>query len=157
MGRGHAFENQTFESGMQSSFAKVGLVNEVGLGLQLLVRNDLTLRRGLLPLALEEAHTSSAKRLYGKMLRILLVASQTGFNFHGAWRFKLLLHLAVRPMTPTELASIEKKHLSQVSRTLGELRREGLVEYAYTGSRERYYKPTKDGYLAYAMISRQVG
>jgi DNA-binding transcriptional regulator GbsR (MarR family) len=85
------------------------------------------------------------------------MATQGGLHFLGTWRFKLLDYLVVRPMTPTELASLEKKHLSQVSRTLGELRREGLVEYTYSGSREKYYKLTKEGYMIYARMSRQVG
>lgn len=80
-----------------------------------------------------------------------------GVAFSGGWRLKLLLRLVVRPMTPTELASIEKRHLSQISRTLGELRREGLVEYTYTGSREKYYRLTRDGYVIYSMMLHQVG
>lgn len=60
-------------------------------------------------------------------------------------------------MTPTELASLENKHLSQVSRTLRELRKEGLVEYTHSGSREKYYRPTRDGYLVYSMMIRQFG
>lgn len=59
----------------------------------------------------------------------------------------LLHHLIVRPRTPTELASLEHKHLSSVSRELGRLRREGLVEYAEVGPKQKFYRPTQDGYI----------
>jgi len=61
-------------------------------------------------------------------------------------KIRLLIDLFNGPRTPTELATIEKKHLSQISRTLRELRNHGLVEVTTTGSRERYYKPTANGY-----------
>ena len=61
-------------------------------------------------------------------------------------KLRLLIDLFNGPRTPTELATIEKKHLSQVSRALGDLRRHGLVEVTLSGSRERYYKPTPVGY-----------
>ncbi|MDG7011655.1 MAG: hypothetical protein JRN17_01015 [Nitrososphaerota archaeon] len=65
----------------------------------------------------------------------------------------LLHHLIVRPLTPTELASLEHKHLSSVSRELSRLRREGLVECAEAVSRQKFYKPTQEGYiLAYASL-----
>ena len=67
-------------------------------------------------------------------------------------RFKLLWYLIVQPRTPTELATLEGKHLSNVSRMLRELRTEGLVSATPSGSRERYYRATKEGYLMYAMI-----
>jgi DNA-binding transcriptional ArsR family regulator len=70
---------------------------------------------------------------------------------------KLLFHLTVRPRTPTELAALENKHLSQVSRSLGELKRRGLVELAEARSRERYYKPTRDGYIVYAYLTSRTG
>ncbi len=72
----------------------------------------------------------------------------------GGVRFKLLSYIIFRPRTPTELASLEKKHVSHVSRALSELRTMGLVEYEDTGSRERFYKSTDRGYLLYLMISR---
>lgn len=72
----------------------------------------------------------------------------------GGVRFRLLSYILSRPRTPTELASLEKKHVSHVSRALGELRTMGLVEYEDTGSRERLYKSTDRGYLLYLMISR---
>jgi len=60
-------------------------------------------------------------------------------------RSKVLLDLSKGPMTPTELASIERKHVSHVSRALAELRAEGLVEPVWTSSRERYYRATNRG------------
>lgn len=77
--------------------------------------------------------------------------------FINAERLKLLLHLVTHPRTPTELAALEKKHLSHISRTLGELRRQGLVELAEARSRERYYRPTRDGYKVCAFLVRQPG
>lgn len=82
-------------------------------------------------------------------------------SFHGSGiismaRLKLLQYLVIRPRTPTELSTLESKHLSQVSRTLGELRRMGLVELAEVRSREKYYRPTRDGYLLYAIVSKRV-
>jgi len=60
-------------------------------------------------------------------------------------RSKVLLDLSKGPMTPTELASVEKKHISHVSRALAELRAEGLVEPVSTSTRERYYRATNRG------------
>lgn len=66
----------------------------------------------------------------------------------GAGWIKLLYHMVLSPKTPTELAALERKHLSEISRTLAKLRTSGLVEFERRGSRERYYRPTIDGYLA---------
>ena len=68
-------------------------------------------------------------------------------------RFKLLWYLIVKPRTPTELATLEGKHLSNVSRMLRELRAEGLVVADSSKSREKYYRPTMEGYVMYALIS----
>jgi len=59
-------------------------------------------------------------------------------------------------MTPTELASLENKHVSHVSRALREMRDYGIVEPVRGRSRERYYQITTPGYLAYAALSRVV-
>jgi len=76
-----------------------------------------------------------------------------GATIKGPFKLKLLYHLVGRPRTPTELAFLENKHLSDISRGLSRLRKEGLVEYRDTGSRERYYKATVEGYiLLYASI-----
>jgi DNA-binding transcriptional regulator GbsR (MarR family) len=69
----------------------------------------------------------------------------TTFISKSEVRSKVLANLSRRPMTPTELASIEKKHVSHVSRALAELCAEGLVEPISTSSRERYYRATNRG------------
>lgn len=68
-------------------------------------------------------------------------------------RSKLLQRLASRPHTPTELAAIESKHISHVSRALIELRDCGLVSASESGSREHYYRITTQGYAIAAAIS----
>ena len=60
-------------------------------------------------------------------------------------RSKVLIDLSKGPMTTTELASVEGKHVSHVSRALAELRAEGLVEPVRSSSRERYYRATDRG------------
>jgi DNA-binding transcriptional regulator GbsR (MarR family) len=69
----------------------------------------------------------------------------TAFVSKSEVRSKVLVHLSRGPMTPTELASIEKKHVSHVSRALAELYAEGLVEPILTSSREKYYRATDRG------------
>ncbi len=69
-------------------------------------------------------------------------------------KLRLLIDLFSGPRTPTELATMENKHLSQVSRALGDLRKDGLVEVTPSGSRERYYKPTPVGYSMISEILR---
>lgn len=82
-----------------------------------------------------------------------MLALGDGFSIGGPFRLRLLYHLVVRPRTPTELASLENKHLSDISRGLSLLRRDGLVRYESTGARERYYKLTQEGYvLLYASL-----
>ncbi|MDE1858554.1 MAG: ArsR family transcriptional regulator [Thaumarchaeota archaeon] len=68
-------------------------------------------------------------------------------------RSKLLQRLASRPHTPTELAIIESKHISHVSRALIELKDYGLVSTSVSGSREHYYRITSQGYAIAAAIS----
>ena len=68
---------------------------------------------------------------------------------------KTLLSLLVgSPKTPSELANIQSKHVSHVSRALTELRTRGLVEFSDQGSRERYYRATREGYMAYVTLLR---
>jgi DNA-binding transcriptional regulator GbsR (MarR family) len=71
----------------------------------------------------------------------------TTFVSKSEVRSKVLIHLSRGPMTPTALASIEKKHVSHVSRALAELRAEGLVEPIWTSSKEKYYRATDRGLL----------
>ncbi|MDG7011382.1 MAG: hypothetical protein JRN57_04610 [Nitrososphaerota archaeon] len=70
-----------------------------------------------------------------------------GLSVKGPFRFRLLYHLIGRSRTPTELALLENKHLSDISRGLGVLRKEGLVRYESSGARERYYELTQEGYI----------
>ena len=67
-------------------------------------------------------------------------------------RSSLLKLLVSGPKTPTELASLENKHVSHVSRALAELRERGLVEQMSTASRERYYKATSQGMSIYTTM-----
>ena len=69
-------------------------------------------------------------------------------------RSKVLLHLSMGPKTTTELAVLEGKHVSHVSRALAELRAEGLVEPFWTTSRSRYYRATDRGMtLSYQFLN----
>jgi len=81
------------------------------------------------------------------------MASVERIGVPGPSWMRLLYYLVGSPKTPTELASMEKKHLSQVSRTLRTLRDSGYVEYTQTGSRQRYYRVTAEGY---AMLMRSL-
>jgi len=75
------------------------------------------------------------------------MASADGLGVSAPGWLRLLYYLVRSPRTPTELANLEKKHLSEVSRTLRSMRNSGLVEYTETGSRERYYRATEEGYV----------
>jgi len=75
------------------------------------------------------------------------MASVDGLGVSAPGWLRLLYYLVRSPRTPTELATLEKKHLSEVSRTLRNMRDSGLVEYVDTGSRERYYRATEEGYV----------
>ncbi len=74
------------------------------------------------------------------------------FVAHSRIRRTLLEILSKGPKTPTELALIEKKHVSHVSRALAELRGQGLIEAIYSNSRERYYRATPQGMAIYYHI-----
>jgi DNA-binding PadR family transcriptional regulator len=78
-----------------------------------------------------------------------------GITIHGPFRLKLLYYLVIRPRTPTELASLENKHLSDISRGLGKLRKDGLVQCDASGAREKYYRPTQEGYVLLYASMRQ--
>jgi DNA-binding transcriptional ArsR family regulator len=58
------------------------------------------------------------------------------------------------PRTPSELASIENKHVSHVSRALAELRAQGLVEPVSNESRRKYYRATDLGFLMAATFTK---
>lgn len=71
-------------------------------------------------------------------------------------RSRLLENLVSGPKTPTELASIEGKHVSHVSRALAELKERGLVEQMSSASRERYYRATSQGMTIYVSMLKTI-
>jgi predicted transcriptional regulator len=77
---------------------------------------------------------------------------ETAFVSNSSIRSRLLEHLITGPKTPTELASIENKHVSHVSRALAELKERGLVEQLSSASRERYYRATSQGMTIYTSM-----
>lgn len=76
------------------------------------------------------------------------------FVANSAIRRRILELLSNGPRTPTELASLEKKHVSHVSRALAELKAQGLVESMSSESRERYYRSTYQGMAIYYSMAR---
>ena len=68
----------------------------------------------------------------------------------------MLEHLVNGPKTPTELASMDGKHVSHVSRALAELKEWGLVEQMSSASRERYYKATSQGMSIYSTMLKNM-
>lgn len=76
----------------------------------------------------------------------------TTFVTSSRVRVKLLEDLARAPLTPTELASLENKHVSHVSRALAELRAQGLIEPVSNLSRERKYRATIQGLTVCASL-----
>ena len=57
-------------------------------------------------------------------------------------------------MPPTELSSIERKDVSQVSRALSELKAQGLIEPLTNQSRERRYRATYQGLTICATLMK---
>ena len=79
-------------------------------------------------------------------------SSTVEFVSRSSLRKTVLSRLTKSPCTPSELATIENKHVSHISRALSELRGRGLVECDISGSRERYYRATSQGYLLVATL-----
>ncbi len=69
-------------------------------------------------------------------------------------RLGLLVSLITGPKSTSQLASIENKHASHISRALTELRARGIVEPMPRGSRETFYRLTTQGYVVYTVLSR---
>ena len=69
-------------------------------------------------------------------------------------RSQVLEDIVRTPRTPSELASIENKHVSHVSRALAELRMQGLVEPVLTNTRQKYYRATDLGFLMAATFTK---
>jgi DNA-binding IclR family transcriptional regulator len=72
----------------------------------------------------------------------------------GPGWLRILKYLVTSPKTPTELAALDNKHLSDVSRMLKKLRANGFVSYTDSGSRNRYYAVTEEGYRFLRQITR---
>ncbi len=82
-------------------------------------------------------------------------ARSVQFISQSGVRARVLAVLSGAVHTPTEIAVLENKHLSHVSRALSELETRGLVEVARSDSRERYYRATKAGYSLFQTISQR--
>ena len=80
------------------------------------------------------------------------LVGSAAFVSSSSVRSRTLEQLVIGPKTPTELASIEGKHVSHVSRALAELRERGLVEQMSSASRERYYRATSQGMTIYVSM-----
>ncbi len=81
-------------------------------------------------------------------------AGAADFVMSSDIRSRVLGHLTKSPMTVTELASAESKHLSHVSRALSELRAQGLVEPMSRAARERRYRATDEGLAVYVTFMK---
>jgi predicted transcriptional regulator len=82
-------------------------------------------------------------------------ADVAGFVSGSALRSSVLELLSTKPVTPTEVARIENKHVSHICRTLRELEGVGLVEIVASNSRLRFYKATPSGYELYLNLTRK--
>jgi predicted transcriptional regulator len=69
-------------------------------------------------------------------------------------RVRVLALLSGATRTPTEIAKLENRHVSHVCRTIKELEAQGLVEVAWSGTRERYYRTTRSGYALTLNLSQ---
>ncbi|MDA4124622.1 MAG: hypothetical protein OK438_04125 [Thaumarchaeota archaeon] len=69
-------------------------------------------------------------------------------------RLGLLVGLITGPKSTSQLATLEKKHVSHVSRALTELKARGIVEPIPRGTRETFYRLTTQGYVIYTVLSR---
>jgi len=77
-----------------------------------------------------------------------------GFVSGSTLRSSVLELLSKTPVTPTEVAKIENKHVSHICRTIRELEDAGLVEMYVSSSRQRYYKATQNGYKLWLSLSK---
>jgi predicted transcriptional regulator len=81
-------------------------------------------------------------------------AATAEFVMNSTVRLGLLRNLITGPKSPSQLATIEKRHVSHVSRALSELRSRGIVEQMPGASRETLYRLTTQGYVVYTALSR---
>ena len=82
-------------------------------------------------------------------------ADVAGFVSGSTLRSSVLELLSNKPVTPTEVAHIENKHVSHICRTLRELEGVGLVEIVSSGSRQKLYRATPSGYELYLSITHK--
>ena len=82
------------------------------------------------------------------------LAASTKFVNKSSVRLGLLVNLITGPKSPSQLATIEKRHVSHVSRALSELRARGIVEPMPRTSRETLYRLTTQGYVVYITLAR---
>ncbi|HME18776.1 MAG TPA: helix-turn-helix domain-containing protein [Nitrososphaerales archaeon] len=82
-------------------------------------------------------------------------ADVAGFVSGSTLRSSVLELLSTKPVTPTEVAKIENKHVSHICRTLRELEGVGLVEIVSSGSRQKLYRATQSGYELYLSITHK--
>ena len=78
-----------------------------------------------------------------------------GFVSGSSLRSSVLKLLTNRPITPTEVAHLENKHVSHICRTIRELEDAGLVEFVASESRQRYYRATTTGYALALIITNK--
>jgi len=82
-------------------------------------------------------------------------ASAIDFVSQSPMRAAVLSVLSGSTRTPTEIARLENKHISHVCRTIKELEAQGLVEVAWSASRERHYRTTRSGYALVLTLSQR--
>jgi predicted transcriptional regulator len=82
-------------------------------------------------------------------------AKSIEFVSQSVVRTRVLAVLSGATRTPTEIAKMENKHISHVCRTIRELEAQGLVEVAWSESRERHYRTTRSGYALVLTLSQR--
>jgi len=87
-------------------------------------------------------------------LVIAVTARGIGFVSQSGVRTRVLTILSGAAHTPTEIAKLENKHTCHVSRAIKELKVQGLVEVAWSESRERHYRATRSGYALVLNLSQ---
>ena len=86
---------------------------------------------------------------------VVVSAGSIEFVSQSEVRARVLAILSGATRTPTEIAKLESKHVSHVSRTVRELEAQGLVEVAWSESREKHYRTTRSGYALVLTISQR--
>ena len=87
-------------------------------------------------------------------MRSQSAVSQAEYVGGSKVRLRLLLSLITGPKSQSQLASMENKHVSHVSRALSEMKVRGIVESLPGGSRETFYRLTSEGYIVYSVLSK---